>query len=114
MRAPRLHDRQRLLPEGQSDRAELALPAGNAGWEQEISLDLDAVSALCPNCHILLVEAAGAYTSDLNQAFAKAAAMGANQISNSCSGEDTLPPTDAYSSAGVPAVFATGDSGYNS
>ena len=27
------------------------------GWELEISLDLDAVSALCPNCHIDLVEA---------------------------------------------------------
>ena len=26
-------------------------------WEEEESLDLDAVSALCPNCHILLVEA---------------------------------------------------------
>ena len=32
-------------------------PRKNAGWAQEISLDLDMVSAICPNCHILLVEA---------------------------------------------------------
>ena len=29
----------------------------HGGWAQEISLDLDMVSAICPNCHILLVEA---------------------------------------------------------
>ena len=33
----------------------LPSPAGS-DWEAEMSLDLDAVSALCPNCHILLVE----------------------------------------------------------
>jgi subtilase family serine protease len=33
------------------------LPPGNTGWAGEISLDLDAVSAARPNCHILLVEA---------------------------------------------------------
>ena len=37
----------------------------DSGWELEISLDLDAVSALCPNCHIDLVEANSAGSSDL-------------------------------------------------
>ena len=32
-------------------------PANNVGWAVEISLDLDMVSAICPKCHILLVEA---------------------------------------------------------
>jgi hypothetical protein len=32
-------------------------PANNANWSGEISLDLDMVSAACPECHILLVEA---------------------------------------------------------
>ncbi|HEU5199478.1 MAG TPA: peptidase S8, partial [Ktedonobacterales bacterium] len=32
-------------------------PRSNTGWSEEISLDLDMVSAFCPNCHILLVEA---------------------------------------------------------
>ena len=31
------------------------LPAQSPVWEQEMSLDLDAVSALCPKCNILLV-----------------------------------------------------------
>ena len=33
------------------------LPATDAGWAEEISLDLDMVSATCPDCQILLVEA---------------------------------------------------------
>ncbi len=32
-------------------------PRANSGWAQEISLDLDMASAICPNCKILLVEA---------------------------------------------------------
>src|SRR6266545_2083922 len=32
-------------------------PRADAGWAQEISLDLDMVSAVCPRCHLLLVEA---------------------------------------------------------
>src|SRR5438874_13841236 len=35
----------------------LPMPAPSADWSLEISLDLDMVSAVCPNCHILLVEA---------------------------------------------------------
>jgi subtilase family serine protease len=35
-----------------------AYPRSDAGWAQEISLDLDMASAICPNCKILLVEAA--------------------------------------------------------
>ena len=33
------------------------LPVPDAGWAGEISLDLDMVSAICPTCPILLVEA---------------------------------------------------------
>jgi hypothetical protein len=32
-------------------------PAANASWAGEIALDIDMVSAICPNCNILLVEA---------------------------------------------------------
>ena len=59
------------------------LPAADASWDVEISLDLDAVSAICPHCHILLVEAALPYDTDLDAAVQTAAAMGANQISAS-------------------------------
>jgi subtilase family serine protease len=33
------------------------LPRADAGWAEEESLDLDMVSAICPRCRILLVEA---------------------------------------------------------
>ena len=33
------------------------LPKGNSGWAEEESLDLDMVSAICPKCKIILVEA---------------------------------------------------------
>jgi len=32
----------------------------DTGWDQEQALDLDMVSAACPNCHILLVQASSA------------------------------------------------------
>jgi subtilase family serine protease len=41
------------------------LPRSNAGWAGEISLDLDMVSATCPNCHILLVEATSSTFTNL-------------------------------------------------
>ena len=37
----------------------LPKPAGVTGWATEESLDVDMVSAICPNCHIYLVEATG-------------------------------------------------------
>ena len=41
------------------------LPRANGGWAQEISLDLDMASAMCPNCKILLVEANSNAFTDL-------------------------------------------------
>ena len=61
------------------------LPAHDTGWEEEISLDLDAVSALCPNCHILLVEANSTLSTDMTTAMQTAASLGAKQISDSWS-----------------------------
>ena len=40
-------------------------PRTNAGWATEISLDLDMVSAACPDCKILLVEAKSASFTNL-------------------------------------------------
>src|SRR6185437_8022913 len=47
----------------------LPSPAGS-DWESETSLDLDAVSALCPNCHIVLVAASSSSISDLDAGIA--------------------------------------------
>ena len=38
----------------------LPASAGTTGWDVEESLDLDMVSAICPLCHIILVEASSA------------------------------------------------------
>src|SRR5262249_48870193 len=38
-------------------RGGTSYPRADRGWAEEISLDLDMVSAVCPNCNILLVEA---------------------------------------------------------
>src|SRR5204862_4061509 len=58
-------------------------PRGDMGWAEEISLDLDMASAICPSCKILLVEAKTPSIANLAVAVDRAAAMGATVISNS-------------------------------
>jgi hypothetical protein len=91
-------------------------PADDSGWALEISLDLDMVSALCPNCHILLVEANDSYMSNLGAAVNRAVALGANVVSNSYGGDESASDTTLDASyfhhPGVAIVASTGDSGY--
>jgi subtilase family serine protease len=58
-------------------------PAENTSWAQEIALDLDMVSAACPNCRIVLVEANSASIDDLGASVDTAAALHPLAISNS-------------------------------
>src|SRR6476646_8408017 len=68
-------------------------PIANPGWEPEIALDVEMVSAICPNCHILLVEANSAdeaiatsnpaQHSDLGASVDTAVNLGATEVSNS-------------------------------
>lgn len=88
-------------------------PVPDPGWATEISLDLDMVSATCPNCHILLVEATTSLTSDLATAENTAARLGANEISNSYGGSEGSPSDPAYSHSGIVITASTGDSGYS-
>lgn len=91
------------------------MPANNASWGQETSLDLDMVSAICPNCHILLVEGNSASTTDLAAAVDTAVALGANAVSNSygISESATSVANDShYNHPGVAITASTGDSGY--
>jgi subtilase family serine protease len=90
-------------------------PTANVGWAEEISLDLDMVSAICPNCHILLVEANDSLDSDLGASVDKAVALGATEVSNSyAGGEFSGEASDAdYNHPGVPITVATGDGGYS-
>jgi subtilase family serine protease len=68
-------------------------PPPSPDWGLEISLDLDMVSAVCPNCHILLVEATTNLNTDLYTAVDTAAALGANAISNSYGGGESSGET---------------------
>jgi subtilase family serine protease len=90
-----------------------SLPATDAGWATEESLDLDMVSAICPNCHILLVEASSASFANLGAAENEAVALGAKQISNSYGGSDTADSSAPYyNHSGVMITASSGDGGY--
>jgi len=89
-------------------------PRYDQQWAVEESLDLDAVSSLCPNCKILLVEARSSSEPDLAAAVSKAESLGANQISNSWSAVAPSPIAGTYSfgPSGPAVIAATGDTGY--
>jgi len=93
-----------------------SLPSGNTGWAEEISLDLDMVSAACPNCNILLVEAKSASYANLGTAVNEAVKLGAKYVSNSYGGSEssseTSYDTSYYKHAGVAITVSSGDSGY--
>jgi hypothetical protein len=91
-------------------------PVANTEWSEEISLDLDMVSAVCPGCHILLVEAETSSPANLGTAENKAATLGASVISDSFGGKEVEGEAKEYGSdfkhAGIPITVASGDSGY--
>jgi hypothetical protein len=108
--------------EGGTRSLPIADPTGN--WEVEESLDLDMVSAICPNCRILLVAASlvndgldgyNPTIEDFAKAEDAAVALGAKFVSNSWGGIE-YPGVQAYDSyfrhPGVAITVAAGDDGY--
>jgi len=99
---------------GQSGGA--TLPKPDAGWAQEIALDLDMVSAACPSCKILLVEASSPSMADLGAAINTAVKLGAVAVSNSWGGAETSSETsfDAryLKHSRVLITASSGDDGY--
>jgi hypothetical protein len=93
-----------------------SLPTTDGGWAEEISLDLDMVSAICPNCRILLVEADSARVDDLGTAENTAASLGATVISNSYGGPEypgeLTDEARYFDHPGTAMVASTGDDGY--
>ena len=90
------------------------LPSNNTSWSEEISLDLDMISAICPNCKILLVEASSPSILNLGTAENYAAAN-ANAVSNSYGGSEfsTEVQYDTYyDHPGVAITASAGDGGY--
>jgi hypothetical protein len=99
----------------QGQASPLPKSAGKTGWATEESLDLDMVSAICPNCHILLVEAKNGSMANLGKSVDAAVALGAKFVSNSYSSPETAGETadDVYfDHPGVAVTAAGGDSGY--
>ncbi len=89
-------------------------PAQDSGWADETALDLDMVSAMCPGCSILLVEANNNGNSNLAIAVNTAAALGAHVISNSYGGGEggSQSQEPSYNHAGVVITASSGDSGF--
>ena len=94
-------------------------PANEGGWNTEAALDSDMASAACPECHILMVEASGEELAQIAASVNEAAALGANEISNSygyaelyeCA--DRCEAYDAdYQHPGVEIFASAGDAGY--
>ncbi|MEU0030412.1 S53 family peptidase [Streptomyces sp. NPDC006335] len=93
-----------------------SLPRSDAGWSEEISLDLDMVSAIAPNAKILLVEAKSATMANLGTAVNEAVSLGAKFVSNSYGGSESSSDTSYDSSyfnhPGVAITVSAGDDGY--
>jgi subtilase family serine protease len=91
-----------------------AYPRNDTGWSQETALDLDMVSAMCPECKIVLVEATSSSLANLAAAEQEAAKLGAHAISNSYGGSEggTTSYNSAYNHPGIAITVSSGDSGY--
>ncbi|MFC7867945.1 putative Ig domain-containing protein [Streptomyces murinus] len=93
-----------------------SLPTNDSGWAGEEMLDIDMVSAVCPNCNIVLVEANSATDADLGAAENEAVALGAKFVSNSWGGSEdssqTSEDTQYFKHPGVAITVSAGDEGY--
>jgi len=89
-----------------------SLPAENASWAEETALDMDMVSAVCPKCHILIVEANSSTDANLGAAANEAATLGATEISNSYGGGEFAASDSNYDHSGIVTLASAGDQGY--
>ena len=86
----------------------------------ETSLDMDMVSAACPDCSLLLVELNGLTDSDVQTGVATAISLGASAISISIGGPEgtsscqnaSADPVSGYTTPGHLVLAASGDTAY--
>ena len=93
-----------------------ANPPPSDDWTVEAALDLDMVSAACPRCNILVVEATNSDDSNLYAAEDAAAALKPTVISNSWGGPETttIASDEAhFDHPGIATFAAAGDFGYD-
>ena len=87
------------------------LPANDPNWAGETQLDVDMVSAMCPSCRILVVEANNE-SSGLDTAENAAALAGAFAISNSWGGTENSSEATYFNHPGIVITASSGDNGY--
>lgn len=93
-----------------------SLPGTAANWNVPVSESLDMISAICPNCHILLVEANSPAITDLGTAENEAVTLGAKFIDNDWftteTSAETGYDTSYFNHPGVVITAPAGDGGY--
>ena len=106
-----------MLHEGEPDRG-ASLPSANSGWSNEIDLDLQAASAICPMCSLLLLEASSSTFGNLGTAATTASnTPHVLAISNSFGtqgdvSEAAYPAWNNAAQKGIAVLAAAGDWGY--
>jgi len=95
-----------------------SLPKADSGWSNEIDLDLQAASSICPNCSILLLEASSASMGNLGTAVTTASNTAhVLAISNSYGVSGDYPGSlatawDNAAKKGIAVTSSSGDGGY--
>ena len=95
----------------------LPTDSGSTGWATEESLDVDMVSAICPKCHIYLVEANSPSIANLGTSVKSAVsklhvAYVSNSYGGSQSAQEPTWDTKYYQQAGNAIVASAGDGGF--
>jgi hypothetical protein len=95
-----------------------SLPTANAGWANEEDLDLQAASAVCQLCSIVLFEASSSSFANLGTAVTTASntahvlAISNSYGSNGDVSGASYPAWDNAAKKGIAVMASTGDSGY--
>lgn len=84
----------------------------NDDWSNEVALDLDMVSAICPHCNVMLVESDSTNNGDLAASEDTAVGLGAQFVSNSYGGSEDPTDAAAYDHPDVVITASTGDDGF--
>lgn len=86
--------------------------SSNAGWLGEESLDLDMVSAICPNCKIVLIQADNNNTTNLYDGVKTATdKLGAKYVGVSWGGGPEGQDNPIFHKSGVVIAASAGDNG---
>lgn len=91
-------------------------PSPDPGWALEQALDVQAVSAACPACKILVVQAFSDDIDEVGSAVNTAVRLKAQVVSNSYGGDEfngiASVASTYYHHPGVPIVASAGDTGF--